>query len=101
MFVTVFFTLMVMIPIYGLLIWMYICPEESILFGRRWMYKEEPKVSNKAIRDTKFSAMTVMIGLPFVWFSIFLEIYLLRFSLVILPLVIIIGRLKIFSDDKD
>jgi hypothetical protein len=90
-----------MIPIYGLLIWTYYDPEESMLFGKRWMYKEEPEMSSAAIRYTKFAAITAMVGLPFVLISLLLEIYLLRLVLIIFPLVFVFGALKIFTDDKD
>lgn len=42
-----------MIPMYGVLIWTYFCPEDSLLWGKRWMYKEEPEISNSAIRFAK------------------------------------------------
>jgi hypothetical protein len=90
-----------MLPIYGLLIWTYYDPEESMLFGKRWMYKEEPEMSSAAIRYTKFAAITAMVGLPFVLISLLLEIYLFRLVLVIFPLVFVFGALKIFTDDKD
>jgi hypothetical protein len=101
MFVTIFFILVIMIPIYGLLIWTYYNPEESMLFGNRWMYKEEPEISITAIRYTKFATMTAMIGLPIVIISLILEIYILRLVLVLLPLVIVFGAIKIFSDNKE
>lgn len=94
-------TVIFMIPLYGLLIWTYYCPEESILFGRRWMYKEEPEISKAAIRYTKFASITAMVGLPIVLISFILEIYVLRLVLVVFPLVFILGALKIFTDDKD
>ena len=33
-----------MVPMYGILIWTYFCPEDSLLWGKRWMYKEEPEL---------------------------------------------------------
>lgn len=98
---TIFFTVILMIPIYGLLIWTYHYPEESILFGIRWMYKEEPEISSKAIRYTRFIAITSMVTIPFAVVSIILEIYVLRLVLVVIPVVMIFGGLKIFTDDKD
>lgn len=41
------------IPLYAVLIWSYFNPEESMLFGKRWMYVEEPEVSEGAIRYIK------------------------------------------------
>ncbi|MDM5249571.1 MULTISPECIES: hypothetical protein [unclassified Lysinibacillus] len=87
-----------MIPIYGLVIWSYYDPEESLLFGKRWMYKEEPELSNEVIRYTKFASMVLMIGLPIIVISFLFDIYFLRFALVLIPLVVILGALKIFTD---
>jgi len=87
-----------MLPIYGLVIWSYFYPEESILFGKRWMYKEEPELSNEVIRYTKFASMVVMIGLPIVVISFVFDIYFLRLTLVLIPLAMIYGALKIFTD---
>ncbi|MBT2642834.1 hypothetical protein J7I80_11395 [Bacillus sp. ISL-41] len=101
MVVTIFFTVVILIPIYGLLIWTYNSPEESILFGSRWMYKEEPEISSKAIRYTRFIAMASMIAIPFAVVSLLLEIYVLRLVLVVIPIVMIFGALKIFTDEKD
>jgi hypothetical protein len=101
MVTTIFFTVVIMIPIYGLLIWAYFCPEESILFGNRWMYKEEPEISSTAIRYTKFASITAMVGLPIVILSLILEIYVLRLVLVVFPLVFIFRAIKIYTDDKD
>ncbi|MHC0036650.1 hypothetical protein [Pseudoneobacillus sp. C159] len=101
MFTTIFFTLVIMIPIYCLLIWTYYYPEESMLLGKRWMYKEEPEISSSAIRYTKFASITAMIGLPVVVLSLILEIYVLRLVWVVFPLVIVLGAIKIFTDNKD
>ncbi|WP_176215194.1 hypothetical protein [Cytobacillus gottheilii] len=101
MFTTIFFTVVISIPVYGLLIWMYLEPEESMLAGKRWMYQEEPEVSDSAIRYTKFLSVTTMIGLPFLIISAILEIPVLRFVYVIFPVVILLGALKIFTDQQD
>ena len=49
------------IPIYGVLIWSYFCPKESMLWGKRWMYKEEPEISAGAIRYVKFASLASII----------------------------------------
>ncbi|WP_205690264.1 hypothetical protein [Chengkuizengella sediminis] len=91
-------TVIFMIPIYGLFIWTYFYPEESILFGRRWMYKEEPELSKEVIRYTKFVSIVAMVGLPIVLISIIFDIYLLRFVLVLgFPFIFIFGLFKIFK----
>ncbi|WP_199738113.1 hypothetical protein [Falsibacillus albus] len=94
LFIGVFF----LMPLYAAMIWSYFYPEDSILVGKRWMYEEEPEVSKTAIRYTKFSSITLMIGLPIVVISFLFKIYILRLSVVILPLVLIMGALKIYSD---
>ncbi|WP_180271156.1 hypothetical protein [Fredinandcohnia onubensis] len=61
-----------MIPLYALLIWTYFNPEESMIFGQRWMYKKEPEFSDDAIRYTKFVARVgiLLLTMPFVLFII-------------------------------
>lgn len=88
-----------MIPIYGLIIWSYFYPEESLLLGRKWEYKEEPTFSDARIRYTKFTSLVAMVGLPIVAISFVFDIYILKFSLVVIVLVVIIGALKIFTDE--
>ncbi|MBU5674893.1 hypothetical protein KQI88_00495 [Alkaliphilus sp. MSJ-5] len=68
-----FFILIVFsIPIYGLLIWQYIEPEEIFLWGRRWMYEEEPEPSEELIEYYKKTAiigivfMTIVIIISFI-----------------------------------
>lgn len=96
MFAEIFITVILMIPVYALLIWTYIEPEESIMFGRRWRYEVEPEVSPSAVRYAKFSAVIMMVFLPIIILNIFLEIYMLRLVFLVLPLVLIIGGFRIF-----
>lgn len=67
-----FITIIFLIPVYGLLIWSYIEPEESYLWGRRWMYEEEPELSEEAIWLQK---KVSMIALIVITFFILLDIY--------------------------
>ncbi|WP_205439692.1 hypothetical protein [Peribacillus alkalitolerans] len=99
--INVIISMIIMIPIYGVLLWTYFYPEESYLFGNRWMYKEEPEISRTAIRYAKFVSITLMLGIPFILLNFFFyEVYLLRLVLVVLPLVLIFGAFKIFTDEK-
>ena len=41
------------IIIYGVLIWTYFYPEESLLWGKRGIFKEEPQLTESVIRNTK------------------------------------------------
>ncbi|WP_409368701.1 hypothetical protein [Lysinibacillus sp. 38-6] len=91
--------IIIMIPIYGLIIWSYFNPEESLMLGNKWKYKEEPTFSNELIRYTKFTSLVAMVGLPLVAISFIFDIYILKFSFVLIVLVVIIGALKIFTDE--
>ncbi|MCD5322234.1 MULTISPECIES: hypothetical protein [Pontibacillus] len=96
-----FISIVFMIPLYGCLLWSYYEPEESVLMGQRWMYKEEPEISEQSIRYTKFSSLAIMIGMPIIIFSLLTEFYILRFSMVILPVVLFVGWLKITADEEE
>lgn len=52
--------IILLLPVYGVLIWTYFYPEESMLFGKRWMYNEEPELSEDAIRYTKFISIVAI-----------------------------------------
>lgn len=45
------------IPLYWALIYGYLFPEESMLWGRRWMYDDEPEFSDVAILYTKYISL--------------------------------------------
>ncbi|AST91157.1 hypothetical protein BC6307_07630 [Sutcliffiella cohnii] len=98
---SIILSIILLIPLYGVLIWTYIEPEESLLFGKRWMYNGEIEPSTKAIRYTKFSTMTVMIGLPIVIFSFLTKIYILRLSIVVLFVVLVIGAINILNKEDE
>lgn len=66
-------TIIFMIPLYGIFLWSYYFPEDSLLAGKRWMYTKEPEISKAAIRYTKFASMTAMVGLPIVIISFILN----------------------------
>lgn len=61
-----FILIIFLIPIYGLLIYAYIDPKESFLFGRRWMYKEEPEFSEEAINFLKKASLIFMVLLTII-----------------------------------
>ncbi|RUT38616.1 hypothetical protein EJP82_26985 [Paenibacillus anaericanus] len=66
-----------MTPLLGVLIWTYFCPEESLLWGKRWMYKEEPELSEGAIRYTKIASLIAIVVLTIIFgalvFSLFAD----------------------------
>ena len=74
-------TFIFMIPLYGVLIWTYFYPEESMLFGQRWMYKEEPEFSEIAIAYTKFASMVAIFLFTIILISSLFDNYLLRLIL--------------------
>ena len=62
----IFLIVFIMIPLYALFIWSFFYPEESILFGKRWMYNEEPEVSEVAILFTKIASIIAVIFLTLI-----------------------------------
>ncbi|MDX8367933.1 hypothetical protein [Cytobacillus sp. IB215665] len=87
-----------LIPIYGLLIWTYFSPEESIFLGRRWMYREEPELSKEVIQYTKFTSIIAMVGIPLIIISFMLDYYFLRLVLIVgFSFIFMLGILKIFK----
>lgn len=63
----VILNLILVIPLYAVLIWSYFYPEESILWGKRWMYKDEPEVSDGAIRYIKVASLVSAIVITFLF----------------------------------
>jgi len=53
--------ILLILIVYGVLIWTYFNPEKSLLQGRRGMYKEEPQLTESAIRNTKAKALISII----------------------------------------
>lgn len=89
--------LILLIPVYGFFLWSYFYPEESILLGRRWMYTEEPEISNEAIRFMKLASVVSMIWIPIILIGELMNLFIIRYSLVVVPVVFFIGWIKIFS----
>lgn len=52
--------------VYGVLIWIYFNPEKSLLQGRGGVYKEEPQLTESAIRNTKAKALISIIVLTLI-----------------------------------
>ena len=55
------------IPLYGVLIWSYFYPKESLSWGKRWMYQEEPELSDGAIHYIKVVSLISVIGMTIVF----------------------------------
>lgn len=56
-----FLLIVFLIPLYGLLIWSYVCPEDSYFFGKRWMYNEDPELNEMAISLQKKISLIAII----------------------------------------
>ena len=56
---------------YGIIIWTYFKPKESLLWGRRGIYKEEPEITESAISKTKAKALITIIVYPIIVIIIF------------------------------
>ncbi|WP_042470346.1 hypothetical protein [Bacillus ndiopicus] len=69
--VIVFFILS--IPIYFLMFRSYKNPKESILWGRRWTFKEQPEVSEAAVNYVKITSLFGIIVISAVFFFLFLS----------------------------
>ncbi|MCY8233431.1 hypothetical protein [Priestia endophytica] len=61
------------IPLYAVLIWSYFDPEESLLFGKRWMYQENPGPTPAAIRYIKVMSFIGIVGLTLVFIFLFIK----------------------------
>lgn len=53
-------------PLYAIFIWTYFYPREGLLWGRRWMYNEEPEFTEGAIRYTKISSAVGVVVLTII-----------------------------------
>ncbi|MFS0690001.1 hypothetical protein AB1K89_12280 [Sporosarcina sp. 179-K 8C2 HS] len=70
---TFIFGLILSIPLYILFILQYQYPEDAILWGKRWMYNEDPDISDGAIKYAKISSIIGIIFMTLfflVWFII-------------------------------
>lgn len=72
-----------MIPLYAVLIWTYFYPEESMLFGQRWRYKEEPEFSDDAIRYTKFGAILGIFLITMVFALYIIDHFVIRLLIIL------------------
>ena len=66
--------LLLLIP-YGIIIWTYFNPKESLLWGRRGIYKEEPEINESAINNIKAKALFTIILFPIIFIIIFVFSY--------------------------
>lgn len=68
---TFIFALILSAPLYILFYLQYQYPEDAMKWGNRWMYKDDPEMSDEAIKYAKISAL-IGIGLMtlifVVWF---------------------------------
>ena len=62
--------LLLLIP-YVVIIWTYFNPKESLLWGRRGIYKEEPEINESAINNIKAKALITIVVYPIIFIIIF------------------------------
>jgi len=62
-----------LIPTYAILIWSLIDTRESLLWGKRWMYNEEPEISDKYIRFTKIITVVILVTLTIFSYILFFK----------------------------
>ncbi|WP_190279462.1 hypothetical protein [Ornithinibacillus gellani] len=89
------------IPLYGIFIWSYVAPEQSILFGKRWMFKHDPEPSETAIRYTKFMSLIAMISFPLFIIGSFIHKGIFPFLLLLFLIVLVVGIVQVVSGGDD
>ncbi|MCH7321493.1 hypothetical protein LZ480_06255 [Solibacillus sp. MA9] len=62
---SIIYLIFFMSPLYAVIIWSYLNPKESLLWGKRGIFKEEPEVTEAAIRQAKVTAIFGLIWLTF------------------------------------
>lgn len=67
------FFFIICIPVFLILIWQIYNPEDAMLWGKRWMYKEQPEVSDEAIKYTKIMSIIALIVLGFIFVVLFIR----------------------------
>lgn len=71
--VNVIFWFIICLPLYAVLIWQYVKPEEAILWGKRWMYQDEPQITESGLRYTKLLSLFGIIFLSIILIILFLN----------------------------
>ena len=70
---TFFLVLITSMPLYAVLIWQFYHPREATLWGKRWMYKEEPEVSEDAIQIAKVASIIAITGITLLLLILFIK----------------------------
>ncbi|PKR77574.1 hypothetical protein CEY16_06445 [Halalkalibacillus sediminis] len=55
-----FIIIVLVVPLIALLIWMIKEPEEGYLFGKRWMFRSEPELSEDGVFFTRLSSIIAL-----------------------------------------
>ncbi|WP_342471500.1 hypothetical protein MHH70_10880 [Metasolibacillus sp. FSL H7-0170] len=71
--ITIILCFILFIPIYFILFRQYKNPKDSVLWGRKWMYKEQNEVSEAAVRYSKVVALFGMIFITVLFLFLFLS----------------------------
>jgi hypothetical protein len=92
------FSIILLIFFYGAFIFTYFYPVESLLLGRRWQFKEEPRFSNGRILFTKYLSIIGIFVLTIISVrAIFDSYFLSNLLIIILIFYIIIRGYKLLS----
>lgn len=67
------FYFIIFIPVYLILIWQVYNPEDAVLWGKRWMYKEQPEVSEEAIKYVKVMSIIALVVLTLIFVIFFIK----------------------------
>ena len=70
-----FILIMFFIPLYGILIYSYVYPEDSHLFFRRWMYEEDPELNESAVAMIKKANLIALIIMTLMLLLAFYRIF--------------------------
>ncbi|WP_339253372.1 hypothetical protein NSQ43_04475 [Sporosarcina sp. FSL W8-0480] len=68
------FLFIICIPLFLILIWQVFNPEDAMLWGKRWMYKEQPEVSDEAIKYTKIVSILGIVVLTLIFVVSFIKL---------------------------
>ncbi|WP_034430338.1 hypothetical protein [Caldisalinibacter kiritimatiensis] len=55
-----FFFILILIPVFFVFLYVYMYPTDTFMFGRRWMFDEEPEMSEGFIKYYKIISIICM-----------------------------------------
>ena len=67
--------ILLLLIVYGVVIWIYFKPKEALLSGSREIYKEEPEINEGAINNIKTKALITIIFYPIIVIIFFVYMF--------------------------